>query len=140
MVTGAKDQSIRIFDFKRRELLHTFKTGLMRIKLLLILSSNLSCIELRNVAISPDNQYVVGFSENNSPKVFDLQLKKEIHEQKNIRSGIGIHFSDCLLRWKRANPARWTSYSNYESTVNHTYYTAAPKILYQRRYFSKLTI
>ena len=85
LVSGSKDKSIKIFNFAQRKELFHFQNA--HDGSLWGLWFNPNPGEIRSVAITWDNKYIVSGSFDNSIKIFDIENKKEVYHFKNIHEG-----------------------------------------------------
>jgi len=67
LISGASDQSIKVFNFDTKEEIHQFETA----------------GAITSMVLTSDNKFIISGSGDGSIQVFDIQTKQEIHHFQN---------------------------------------------------------
>jgi len=85
-VSGAFDQSIKIFDLEGKQQVHEFK-GIHKSRFLSLNILSPFIEEIRTIAISPDGKYIISGSYDRSIKILDFETKQQVHCFENAHDG-----------------------------------------------------
>ena len=104
IISGSEDESIKVFDLQTKQQLYHFANA-HQSTIILILCHSCSFIEaVLSVAVSSDNRFIVSGSSDKSIKVFDLQIKQQLHHFADAHQGTIILPSILpLILFDRAN-------------------------------------